>query len=103
MSPVAKLFKWGTFAYEAFLALPLIGGLFIVANGWVPLAIAFLLHAVAIVILQGERKPIVGNVLGIITSIIAFIPIIGWIMHGITAIVLLFEALSSSGQAPRRY
>lgn len=52
MSPVAKLFKWGTCLYEAFLALPLIGGLFIIANGWVPLAIAFLLHAVAVVVLQ---------------------------------------------------
>lgn len=103
MSPVAKLFKWGTFAYETFLALPLIGGLFVVANGWVPLAIAFLLHAVAVVILQRERKPIIGNVLGIFTSIIAFIPFVGWIMHGITALVLLFEAISSSRQTPRRY
>lgn len=101
MSPVAKLFKWGTFAYEAFLALPVIGGLFIIANGWVPLAIAFLLHAVAIVILQRERKPIVGNVLGIITSILAFIPIVGWVMHGVTALVLLFEGISSSRQATR--
>ena len=101
MSPVAKLFKWGTFVYEAFLALPLIGGIFIVANGWVPLAIAFLLHAVAVVVLQRERKPIIGNVLGIITSIVAFIPFVGWIMHGITAIVLLVEAISSSRRAPR--
>jgi hypothetical protein len=101
MSPVAKLFKWGTLLYEAFLALPLIGGFFILANGWVPLSIAFLLHAVAVVILQRERQPFIGNVLGIITSIIAFIPILGWIMHGVTAFVLLVEAVSSSRQAPR--
>jgi hypothetical protein len=101
MSPVAKLFKWGTCVYEAFLALPVIGGLFIIANGWVPLAIAFLLHAVAIVILQRERKPFVGNVLGIITSILAFVPILGWIMHGITALVLLVEGISSSRQVSR--
>ncbi|MEK4291978.1 hypothetical protein [Paenibacillus sp. FSL R5-0914] len=101
MSPVAKLFKWGTCVYEAFLALPVLGGLFIIANGWVPLAVAFLLHAVAIVILQRERKPIVGNVLGTITSILAFIPLLGWIMHGITALVLLVEGISSSRQANR--
>lgn len=101
MSPVAKLFKWGTCVYEAFLALPVLGGLFIIANGWVPLAVAFLLHAVAIVILQRERKPIVGNVLGIITSILAFIPLLGWIMHGITALVLLVEGISSSRQVNR--
>lgn len=101
MSPVAKLFKWGTCLYEAFLALPLIGGLFIIANGWVPLAIAFLLHAVAIVVLQREHKPFMGNVLGIITSILAFIPIVGWIMHAITTFILLMEGVSASRQAPR--
>lgn len=103
MSPVAKLFKWGTCLYEAFLALPLIGGLFIIVNGWVPLAIAFLLHAVAIVILQRERKPIAGNVLGIITSILAFIPIVGWIMHGVTALILLMEGVSASRRQTPRY
>lgn len=101
MSPVAKLFKWGTFVYEAFLALPLIGGIYIVANGWVPLAVAFLLHAIAVVILKKERKPFFGNVLGIITSVVAFIPFVGWVMHAITAVVLLFEAITSSRQAPR--
>ncbi|MBY9080021.1 hypothetical protein KIH86_21175 [Paenibacillus sp. HN-1] len=101
MSSLGKLFKWGTFAYEAFLALPIIGGAFVVANAWVPLGIAFLLHVVAIAVLYNERGRVAGNVLGVITSIIAFIPIIGWIMHGITALVLLIEGLSGSRRTPR--
>jgi hypothetical protein len=102
MSPIGKLFKWGTFAYEAFLALPFIGGAFVVANAWVPLGVAFLLHAIAVVILLRERGPIVGNVVGVVTSVVALIPFVGWIMHAITAIILLVEGISGSRRT-RRY
>lgn len=101
MSPLAKLLKWGTFAYEAFLALPFIGGLFVVANGWAPLGIAFILHVIAIFVLYQERGPVIGNAIGVVTSIVAFIPIIGWVMHAITAIVLLVEGISASRRTPR--
>lgn len=101
MSPIGKLFKWGTFAYEAFLAIPLLGGAFVVANAWVPLGVAFLLHIVAVVILIGERGPVIGNIVGIITSVVALIPVVGWIMHTITAILLLVEGLAGSRRRPR--
>ncbi|MGN7764735.1 hypothetical protein [Paenibacillus sp. 22594] len=101
MTPIGKLFKWGTFAYEAFLALPLIGGAFVVANAWVPLGVAFLLHAVAVVLLLKERGPFIGNVIGVITSVVGLIPFVGWIMHVITAIILLVEGLSASRRTPR--
>ncbi|AIQ66653.1 MULTISPECIES: hypothetical protein [Paenibacillus] len=101
MTPIGKLFKWGTFAYEAFLALPFIGGAFVVANAWAPLGVAFLLHAVAVVLLLRERGPIVGNVVGIVTSVVALIPFVGWIMHAVTAIILLIEGISASRRTPR--
>ncbi|ASA25356.1 hypothetical protein [Paenibacillus donghaensis] len=101
MSPLGKLLKWGTFAYEAFLALPFIGGAFVVANAWTPLGIAFLLHAFAVIVLLKERGPFLGNALGIVTSVVALIPFVGWIMHGITALVLLIEGISRSRQTPR--
>ncbi|CQR51926.1 hypothetical protein [Paenibacillus riograndensis] len=101
MTPIGKLFKWGTFVYEAFLALPFIGGAFVVANAWAPLGVAFLLHAVAVVLLLRERGPIAGNVVGIITSVVALIPFVGWIMHAVTAIILLIEGISASRRTPR--
>ncbi|AIQ27205.1 membrane protein [Paenibacillus sp. FSL P4-0081] len=101
MSPIGKLFKWGTFAYEAFLALPFIGGAFVVANAWVPLGVAFLLHAVAVIILLRERGSIIGNAVGIITSVVGLIPFVGWIMHAITALILLVEGISGSRRNTR--
>jgi hypothetical protein len=102
MSSLAKLLKWVTFLYEAFLAIPFIGGLFVVANGWAPLGIAFLLHAVTILVMLRERGPFIGNALGVITSFIALIPVVGWIMHAITAVALFVEGVMVS-QRTRRY
>ncbi len=83
------------------MALPFIGGAFVVANAWAPLGVAFLLHAVAVVLLLRERGPIVGNVVGIVTSVVALIPFVGWIMHAVTAIILLIEGISASRRTPR--
>ncbi|MFF2019169.1 hypothetical protein [Paenibacillus sp. NPDC058177] len=102
MSSLAKLLKWVTFLYEAFLAIPFVGGIFVVANGWTPLGIAFLLHAITIVVMMKERGPFVGNALGVITSVVALIPVVGWIMHGLTAICLFVESVMVS-QRTRRY
>lgn len=103
MSSLAKLLKWATFLYEAFLAIPFIGGIFVVANGWAPLGIAFLLHALTIVVMLRERGPFIGNALGVVTSFIALIPVVGWIMHALTAIVLFVESIIVTPQSRRRY
>ncbi|WP_223879898.1 MULTISPECIES: hypothetical protein [Paenibacillus] len=86
--------KWGTFAFEAFLALPFIGGAFVIANAWIPLGVALLLHLFAIVILSREGERVLGNGIGVVTSIVGFIPFVGWFMHAVTAVVLLFEGLA---------
>ena len=96
MSNMSKLLKWITFALEAFFAIPLIGGAYILSHGWLPLGIALLLHIVAILSLLKDRRSIIGNGLGVIASLVGIIPVIGWFMHAITAIVLLIEAITGS-------
>ncbi|WCF11496.1 hypothetical protein NDS46_31560 (plasmid) [Paenibacillus thiaminolyticus] len=94
----AKMLKWGLFGYEAFLAIPLIGGTFIVANGWIPLWIAFFLHVAGFFFSKQAKMSAVGNGFGIVTSIIGFIPFVGWFFHAITAITLLVEGLSAENK-----
>lgn len=101
MSPLAKLLKWITFAYEAFLAFPIVGGIFIVANAWTPLGVAFVLHLVTLIVVYRERGPVIGNAAGIVTSMLALIPFLGWFLHGLTALVLLFEGIVVSRRPPR--
>ncbi len=101
MSTTSKLFKWITFALEAFFAIPIIGGTYILSHGWIPLGLALVLHIIAIVFLLRDRASIVGNGLGVVTSFVGIIPIVGWLMHGVTALVLLIELVMGSRRRPR--
>lgn len=92
---IAKLFKWVSFAYESFLAIPIIGGLFIFANFWTPLLYAFILHLVTFILCKKYKLSGAGNIAGMITSILGTIPIIGWLLHCVTSIILLIEAVAS--------
>ncbi|WP_042350976.1 hypothetical protein [Bacillus massiliigorillae] len=94
ISTINKILKWLTFLYEGFLAIPILGGTFIIANGWTPLVVAGILHTVAIVLLLVDRRlAITGNVVGLLGALLGWIPIIGWLFHGVTAFILFIEAI----------
>ncbi|HFJ9376887.1 hypothetical protein P4T70_24110 [Bacillus mobilis] len=95
-SPVATTLKWVTFGVEAFFAIPIVGGTFILSFLWIPLFIALLLHIATIVMCKKEGASIGGNVVGIIASVLGAIPFLGWLLHLITAIVLLIEGVRIS-------
>lgn len=92
MSP-SKILKWITGGAEAFLGIPLIGGFFIISQGWTPLFVMLILHIITLLITNKDGGVNGGSILGIITSCIGWIPIVGMIMHIITAIVLFITAL----------
>jgi hypothetical protein len=58
------------------------------------------LHIVTLVFSKKENRPIAGNVLGIVTSCIGWIPFVGMILHIITAIIVLIEAGSNQKVKP---
>lgn len=85
-----KLFQLITACLESFMAIPILGGIFVIGFLWTPLILALALHITTLVLCskKGGRVKKSGSVLGIITSVVAFIPIVGWVMHVIAAIVL---------------
>lgn len=89
----AKTMKWITAGLEGFLAIPILGGIFVISLGYVPLVIMLALHIVTLVLSNKNRTTGAGSILGIITSVVAWIPFIGWFMHLITAFILVLEAL----------
>lgn len=91
----ARILKWITGGLEAALGIPILGGTIIVSLLWTPLVVTLALHIVAVVLSKEEKRPITGNVLGIVTSCVGWIPILGMIMHIITAIFILVEAGSN--------
>ncbi|TYP78119.1 hypothetical protein [Paenibacillus methanolicus] len=94
MSP-AKLLKWLTGAAELFLAIPILGGAIVIANGYIPLTIMFIAHAVTLLLSIKERSSKYGSVLGLLTSLLAWIPFLGWFMHAATGVLLVASAIRS--------
>jgi len=80
---------------EFFYGIPFLGGSVILSFGWQPLLFNALLYLVLIIILlvdsQNSIKPMfVIPFLGLIGSFIAFLPVIGMVIHWIFFFLMIF-------------
>lgn len=85
---ISRVLKWLTGIFEAFLGIPLLGGLFIISNGYTPLLFMLALHIITLLLTQKDEGATIGSFFGIITSIVGIVPILGMIMHMVTALLL---------------
>jgi hypothetical protein len=88
----SKVLKWVSGGCEAFLAIPFLGGTFIVSLLWTPLLIMLALHIVTLWFCSQENENKTGSIVGIVTSLLGWVPLLGWAMHLVTAILLLISA-----------
>lgn len=88
----SRTLKWVTGGLEIFLGIPLIGGLIIVGTSYIPLFIMFVLHIITLVLSANNNESKYGSIVGIVTSVVAWIPILGMIMHLITGLLLMISA-----------
>ena len=96
---VSVALLWITGLAEAFLAIPVIGGSVVLSTGYGILGVMFVLHAITLFFCFREFSPKSGSILGIITSMLAWFPLIGWALHLVTAIVLLISAAMANRTA----
>lgn len=80
---------------EFFYGIPFLGGSVIVSFGWQPLLLnAFLYLIITIILLvdtQNSIKPmVIITILGIVGSFIAFIPVVGMVVHWILFFLMIF-------------
>ncbi|KIL46754.1 hypothetical protein [Jeotgalibacillus soli] len=94
----STILKWITGGLEAFFSIPILGGFLIVSNLWAPLWIMLGLHILTLVFAAREMESKTGSIVGIVTSIVGWIPFVGFIMHIITAIILLVDAAATSAR-----
>ncbi|WP_010094341.1 hypothetical protein [Ornithinibacillus scapharcae] len=90
---ISRILKWVTCGLEAFLAIPFLGGFTVILFVYTPLVIMLVLHIITLILTIRDGGAIAGSILGIVTSCIAWIPGLGWLMHSITAIVLMITAI----------
>ena len=95
---ISRIFKWITGIFEALLGIPILGGLYILSNAWTPLFVMLILHIITLILAKKDDGSGFGSVFGIITSIFGWIPIVGMIMHIITALVLILSASRPEGR-----
>jgi len=92
---MARTLKWVTFGYELFISIPLVGGLYLFPNRWIPMLIALVLHVVAWIFMRKDGLPETGNLFGIGATIAGmFSSILFWIVHGTTVFLLLIELVA---------
>jgi hypothetical protein len=78
---------------EVLLGFPFLGGLYIITHAWQPLVFMFFLHMVTLLLTIVTKSPYkTGSLLGMLTSILGFIPFIGMLLHLSTALVNLSES-----------
>lgn len=79
--------------YEALLAVPILGGSIVMLSGWQALSLAFTLHFVVLIISFLSKTSPVPSIIGLITSVLAYVPVLGWLLHTITAIFYIVSAV----------
>ncbi|MFD3215527.1 MULTISPECIES: hypothetical protein [Bacillus] len=92
MKDTVKLLKWVTGALEALLGIPVLGGTIVVSLLWLPLLFMLVLHIVTLILAKKANMSANGNVLGIVTSCLAWIPFVGMILHILSAIFIMMDA-----------
>ncbi len=92
----ARMMRLLTGAFELVLAIPFLGGIIVIGTGYVALGVMLLLHIVTLVLCTNLKEPGYGSIMGIITSVLAWIPVLGWLLHLVTAVLLGVSALSRS-------
>lgn len=97
MRNTIKTLKWISGSLEAVLGIPIVGGTIILSLAWTPLVVMLAFHIVIVVLSKkaGVRAP--GNVLGIVASAIGWIPLVGMVMHILSATYTMMDA----AQRPR--
>jgi choline-glycine betaine transporter len=75
---------------ETVLAVPIIGGTIILGMFWIPLLLMLVLHIVTLSLTKDVR-PVTGNIFGILGSVLGWIPVLGWLLHLLSAIYCWVE------------
>jgi hypothetical protein len=76
--------------FELLLAIPVLGGSIVIGTAYIILGVTLIIHIVALVLAPKGFK--FAPVFGIITSLLAWVPFLGWVLH-VVAFVLYIVAI----------
>jgi len=100
---MSRVFILITALLEAILGIPVLGGTIVLSMSYAPLVIMFILHVITLALVLREGGPKIGSLAGILTSLIAWIPFVGMVMHILTAIILFVTSFMGDSYRNRSY
>lgn len=80
--------------FQVIIAIPILGGTIVISTGYGALVLGFVIHAVVLVLALKNNGAKLGAIFGMVTSVIAWIPFVGWAFHTITAVIYALEVLT---------
>ncbi|WP_212758647.1 hypothetical protein [Paenibacillus sinopodophylli] len=86
---------------EGILGIPLLGGTIVLLSGYSVLFATLVLHIITLILCTQHNKRIAGSILGIVTSVLAGIPVLGMILHLTTAAFLFYAASKKDHHHPQ--
>ena len=89
-----KVAKVVALIYQAVLAIPFVGGSIVLSSGWGALGLGFVIHAIVFILALKSGGAKVASIIGMVTNALAWIPILGWFMHLVTAVAYVIELLT---------
>lgn len=80
---------------EGTMAIPVLGGTLVIASAYILLIVAFIVHAgvltVRILDKGKDGGSYVSPIFGLVTSVLAWIPFVGFAMHVVTFILYIID------------
>ncbi|QJC53280.1 hypothetical protein HGI30_17995 [Paenibacillus albicereus] len=88
---------------EGLLAIPILGGLFVISSGYAALGFMFVFHLIVLFVSLSHREPVYGSAAGLAASLLGWIPFLGFFLHLISALLLVVSAFQGGPRRPERY
>lgn len=88
--------KWCSFGFELFFGMPLFGRFLVLITANILPFILGIVYLITLYLARSHGQYTIGSIAGLITLFIEYISPLAWIMHLITAVILLVESIQAT-------
>lgn len=87
--------------FEGVLAIPILGGTIVIGTYYMALVFMFIIHGAILTLrILDKQDDKVAPIFGLVTSVVAFIPFVGFVMHIVTFILYVIDFAKRAGGKP---
>jgi len=88
--------KWCSFGFELFFGMPSFGRFLVVISANILPILLAIVYIFTLILARNHGQYTIGSIAGLITLVIEYISPLAWIMHLITALIVLVESVHAT-------